>query len=87
MSASNPNSAVLDYDAGYAQHLCLLDPSHDPRLFAYPIKAIPDRRQVASFLVWHRQQSVKRIAIKDPDVYCQLPSRWRIPFCFLQETR
>lgn len=87
MSASNPNSAVLDYDAGCAQHLYLLDPSHDPGLFAYPSKAMPDRHQVSSFLVWHRQQSVKRIAIKEPGVYCRPPSQRLSPLCFLQETR
>ncbi|WP_239289633.1 hypothetical protein [Candidatus Nitrotoga sp. 1052] len=79
MSASNPNSAVLDYDTGCAQHLCLLDARHDPRLFAYPSKAMPGKHQVSSFLAWHRQQTVERIATKEPDVYCQLSSRWQTP--------
>ena len=87
MSASNPNSSVLDYDTGCAQHLCLLNPSHDPRLFTYPSKAMPGKHQVSSFLAWFRQQSVTRIAIKEPDMYCQPPLRWLSPLCFLQETR
>lgn len=87
MSASKPSSAVLDHDAECAQYLYLLDSSHDPRLFVYPPKAMLDRCQVSSFLVWYRQQMVERIATQKPDVYCQLSSRWRNPLCFLHETR
>lgn len=87
MSVSHPNSALLDYVAGCVQYLYLFDPSHDPRLFAYPSKIILDRRQIPSLLVWHDQQPVERIATKKPDGYCQLSSRWRNPLCLLQETR
>lgn len=87
MLESNPDSPVLDYDARYTWHSCILDPSHVPRLFAYPSKAMLNKRQVSSFLVWHQQQTVERIAMKEPDVYCQLSSRWLSQLCFLQETR
>ncbi len=32
--------------------------------------------QVSPLLVWHRQQSVERIATNVLDVCCPLPSRW-----------
>ena len=76
MSASNPNSDVFYHDAGRTQHWRRLDPSHDPRLFAYPDKIMPDRRQVWPLLVWHRQQLVERITTYLSDVCCQLPSQW-----------
>ena len=85
MSASILNSTVLDNNAGGTQHSCLLDPSHYPRLFAYPFKAIPGKRQVSFSPILHRQQTVERIATKEPDVYYQLPSRWPSSLCFLQE--
>ena len=73
MPASNPNSDVLDHDAGYTEHWCRLDRIRDLRLFAYPPTATPDRREVSPILVWHRQQSVERITTNVLDVRWQLP--------------
>lgn len=80
MSASNPNSHALDY-------LCLSYPSLDPRLFAYHSKAMPGKRQVSFFHIWHLQQVAERIVTKASDVYCQLPLRWLSPLRFLRETK
>jgi hypothetical protein len=33
-------------------------------------------RQVSPLLIWHRQQSVERIATNVLDVCCPPPSRW-----------
>ncbi|MFZ1545510.1 MAG: hypothetical protein WAT12_00165 [Candidatus Nitrotoga sp.] len=87
MSVSNPDYAVSGNDAGYTWHSSILDLCHDPRLFTYPSKVMLDKRQVSSFQVWYRQQTLERIAMKEPDVYCQLSSRWLSPLCFLQESK
>lgn len=41
--ARNPNSDVFDHGARCPQHWCRLDPTHDPSLFTYPPKAMPER--------------------------------------------
>lgn len=63
MSVNNPKFGIFDKDAEGIRYLFRLDPSHDPRLSAYPSKAMVERRMV--FVTPpHRRQSVEQITTK-----------------------
>jgi hypothetical protein len=85
MSASNSKSDVFDHDAASTWHWCRLDPSHDPKVFTYPPKALPVIGQGSLLLDWHRQLSVEQITTMHRIYCCQLPSRRLGHYAFHKE--